>query len=158
MFKWEFSGINIYDYPDCRPDCLVDLGGCPSSYGNCHQIEGAIYRVDGKCYMAIGRSWGALHIPGLHPDLLQPVSCSDGKEIDRFEVFDYPDCYPWCLRHTPICGTVECHQKPGTIYRVDGTCYKAIDDCWGCLNNPLQHTNNLKPVLCSTGLEYPISH
>jgi len=152
FYDWIFdeSEFEIYDFPDCQPECLTDLVGCPNGI-NCQQIEGEIYRKDGLCYKAMGGCWGCLWNPGLYPSALQPVSCFNGQIIDRFEVFDYPDCKPYCLRHTPECGKVECHQVPDIIYRVDNQCYKAITNCWGCLDNPTQHPNALQPVSCSTG-------
>lgn len=70
------SGVKaaIYDYPSCKPGCLVNNGGCPGGTP-CHQVDGRIYREAGQCYRAIGGCYGCLGNAADHPDALTPVQC-----------------------------------------------------------------------------------
>eukprot|EP01084_Bolivina_argentea_P258235 435281_1 len=42
-----------------------------------------------------------------------------------------------------------CHQVIDRIYKVNGNCYKAITNCWGCLANPGAYPNALEEVTCN---------
>ena len=67
---------DVYDYPSCRPACLVNNGGCPGGEG-CHQVSGRIYRFQGTCYRAVGGCWGCLESPTNYPEALSPVQCPE---------------------------------------------------------------------------------
>jgi len=67
---------DVYDYPSCRPACLVNNGGCPGGEG-CHQVSGRIYRFQGTCYKAVGGCWGCLESPTNYPEALSPVQCPE---------------------------------------------------------------------------------
>lgn len=59
--------------------------------------------------------------------------------------FNYPGCLPWCLYdHTTTNPSSLINQKPGRVYNVTGTCYKALSNCDGCLNDPASYPLKLK--------------
>ena len=67
--------LGIYSYPECKPDCLINNGGCPNGI-NCHQVNGRVYKVNSLCYEAISGCYGCLNNPSSYPDHLKLTDCA----------------------------------------------------------------------------------
>lgn len=73
---------------------------------------------------------------------------------------EFPACKPTCLKNDGVdgsCppGSTACRQVIGRVYRVAGACYKAANDCRGCLEGQLaslggspKYPKDLPPVSC----------
>eukprot|EP01084_Bolivina_argentea_P032798 60712_1 len=134
---------HYHNYPECKPMCLTNNGGCPNG-DPCHQVKDSIYEVYGKCYTALTGCWGCLNHPEQYPTHLKPTEC---------RAFEYPNCAPDCLINNGNCPNGDpCHQVKDRVYKVNGQCYKALTGCWGCLNNPSAYSSHLQQVSCGNYL------
>eukprot|EP01084_Bolivina_argentea_P032796 60710_1 len=94
---------HYHNYPECKPMCLTNNGGCPNGdpchqvkdsiyevYGKCytaltgcwgclpcHQVKDRVYKVNGQCYKALTGCWGCLNNPSAYSSHLQQVSCGN---------------------------------------------------------------------------------
>jgi len=109
--------------------------------------DGGCYHITSKslCLQSLDRRPGFLDQSCAWCNGLCPVGERNRCEPDQWmldsvpTVYDYPSCVkdsPSCLNSHSKYGLI--YQKKGYVYRVadmDGACYKAIGDCWGCLDN-----------------------
>merc|ERR1711924_515061 len=133
-YDWPTHKLFKYEYPSCRPGCMGSDSGA-----HVNQIPGAVYKVAGKCYKAVTNCWGCLKNPTSHPTELRPISCTYSGP------YEYPSCRPGCMGSD---NGAHVNQIPGAVYKVAGKCYKAVTNCWGCLENPTSHPTELLPTSC----------
>eukprot|EP00483_Globobulimina_turgida_P001942 UN01944 len=77
-----------------------------------------------------------------------------GYYTPMYHVYFYPQCSPSCLTNYGGCPNGNCHQVVGRTYKVSGTCYNALTNCWGCLSSPGSYPNALQAIACPSGY-YP---
>jgi len=130
-------------FPDCLPDCMDGQWG-PYWY----QRPGEIYQVNETCYEALDNCAGCLQdVPDYYPESLASVPCQSMW------------IYPECQSQSPGCLEGGTHLRQHDLYRVSGSCYRANDNCYGCISSPTSYPASLQAVRCPdetvTAYSYP---
>eukprot|EP01084_Bolivina_argentea_P215834 366523_1 len=74
------------------------------------------------------------------------------NDIINCTINEFPSCKPYCVQF-------DAKQKVSAIYRINGTCYKAVSECNGCLEtlftDGIDNTNTLQNIPCDKCVPLP---
>jgi len=95
--------------------------------------------VDVNCLAGLLFKFCLTCLPGVRAAVPALASAVSTPKVEGL-IYDYPACLPGCLNGH--------YQLKGSIYRISGLCFKAMDNCWGCLAKANHHPKSLLSVPC----------